>query len=150
MRCGFGHWIRNNENDGQSSASADRCVGFDDGEVADMRLTFACVVAAVLTVSAAADAGDIQLYAAGSLRAALTDIAQAFAAKTGHQVQGKFGPSGLLEKEIADGAQADVFASANMEYPRSITNEAADELKLAAGQTAYAVIKASDVMVGID
>jgi molybdopterin-binding protein len=32
----------------------------------------------------------------------------------------------------------------------SITNEAAEELKLAAGQTAYAVIKASDVMVGID
>jgi molybdopterin-binding protein len=32
----------------------------------------------------------------------------------------------------------------------SITNEAADELKLAAGQTAYAVIKASNVMVGID
>jgi molybdopterin-binding protein len=32
----------------------------------------------------------------------------------------------------------------------AITNESADELKLAAGQTAYAVIKASDVMVGID
>jgi molybdopterin-binding protein len=32
----------------------------------------------------------------------------------------------------------------------SITNEAADELKLAAGQAAYAVIKASDVMVGVD
>jgi molybdopterin-binding protein len=32
----------------------------------------------------------------------------------------------------------------------SITNEAADELKLASGLTAYAVIKASDVMVGID
>lgn len=32
----------------------------------------------------------------------------------------------------------------------SITNEAADELKLAAGQQAYAVIKASDVMVGVD
>jgi molybdopterin-binding protein len=32
----------------------------------------------------------------------------------------------------------------------SITNEAADELKLVAGHTAYAVIKASDVMVGID
>jgi molybdopterin-binding protein len=32
----------------------------------------------------------------------------------------------------------------------SITNEAADELGLAAGQTAYAVIKASDVMVGVD
>lgn len=32
----------------------------------------------------------------------------------------------------------------------SITNEACDELKLEAGQTAYAVIKASDVMVGTD
>jgi molybdopterin-binding protein len=32
----------------------------------------------------------------------------------------------------------------------SITNEAADELKLKKGQDAYAVIKASDVMVGVD
>jgi molybdopterin-binding protein len=32
----------------------------------------------------------------------------------------------------------------------SITNAAIDELKLAAGKDAYAVIKASDVMIGID
>ena len=32
----------------------------------------------------------------------------------------------------------------------SITNEAVDELKLQAGQQAYAVIKASDVMVAVD
>jgi molybdopterin-binding protein len=32
----------------------------------------------------------------------------------------------------------------------SITNESADELKLAIGGTAYAIIKASDVMVGVD
>ncbi len=32
----------------------------------------------------------------------------------------------------------------------SITNEAVDELKLAKGQTATAVIKASDVMIAID
>ena len=32
----------------------------------------------------------------------------------------------------------------------SITNEAVDELKLANGDTAYAVIKASDVMVAKD
>jgi molybdopterin-binding protein len=32
----------------------------------------------------------------------------------------------------------------------SITNEAVDELKLAKGKSAIAVIKASDVMVGID
>lgn len=32
----------------------------------------------------------------------------------------------------------------------SITNEAVDELKLAKGQTAYAIIKASDVMIGVE
>ena len=32
----------------------------------------------------------------------------------------------------------------------AITNESTDELKLAKGQKAYAVIKASDVMIAID
>ena len=32
----------------------------------------------------------------------------------------------------------------------AITNEAVDQLKLAVGQKAYAVIKASDVMVGVE
>ncbi len=32
----------------------------------------------------------------------------------------------------------------------SITNEAVDELKLAKGQAAYAIIKASDVMIGTE
>jgi molybdopterin-binding protein len=32
----------------------------------------------------------------------------------------------------------------------SITNEAVDELKLKKGQAAYAIIKASDVMIAID
>ncbi len=32
----------------------------------------------------------------------------------------------------------------------SITNESVDNLKLVVGQSAYAVIKATDIMVGID
>lgn len=32
----------------------------------------------------------------------------------------------------------------------SITNEAVDEMKLEAGKTAYAIIKATSVMVGVD
>jgi molybdate transport system substrate-binding protein len=65
----------------------------------------------------------VQLYAAGSLRAALTDAAKAFEAETGNTVQAKFGPSGLLRDEIAGGAKADVFASANMEHPQALSAE---------------------------
>lgn len=36
------------------------------------------------------------------------------------------------------------------EVTASITNEAVDELELVAGKTAYAIVKASDVMVAID
>jgi len=55
-------------------------------------------------------------------------------------------------KEIVKGAttshvQIDVGGTV---VTASITNEAVDELKLAKGQKAYAVIKASDVMVGVD
>lgn len=32
----------------------------------------------------------------------------------------------------------------------AITNDAVDDLQLKTGQTAYAVIKASDVMIGVD
>ncbi len=35
-------------------------------------------------------------------------------------------------------------------FSAAITNEAVDDLGLKPGQTAYAVIKASDVMIGID
>jgi molybdate transport system substrate-binding protein len=67
-----------------------------------------------------AQADTVQLYAAGSLRGALTDVANAFEAKTGNKVEVKFGPSGTLKNEIVGGAKAQVFASANMEHPRAL------------------------------
>ena len=85
-----------------------------------MRLTSCCLILAVASMSTIARADDVHLYAAGSLRAALTDAGAAFTAKTGHRVLAKFGPSGVLEKGIAGGAKADVFASANMDYPQAL------------------------------
>jgi molybdate transport system substrate-binding protein len=70
-----------------------------------------------------ARADTVQLYAAGSLNAALTDVAKAYQAKTGNKVEAKFGPSGVLRKKIADGAKADIFASANMEYPQALHDD---------------------------
>lgn len=85
-----------------------------------MRGTFYCLTLAIVAMNTAAYAEDVHLYAAGSLRAALTDIGTSFTAKTGHRVVAKFGPSGVLEKQIAGGAKADVFASANMDYPQAL------------------------------
>lgn len=62
----------------------------------------------------------ILLHAAGSLRLVLTDAAAAFEQQTGIRVEARWGPSGLLRDEIAGGARAQVFASANMEHPASL------------------------------
>jgi ABC-type molybdate transport system substrate-binding protein len=61
-----------------------------------------------------------RVFAAGSLRAALTQAAAAFKAQGGGDVAFEFGPSGLLRDRLAHGGHADVFASANMEHPHSL------------------------------
>jgi molybdate transport system substrate-binding protein len=83
-----------------------------------VRLALA-LVAAMMNVPAGA-AEPVILYAAGSLRSALTEAAGAFEAASGQKVQPKFGPSGTLKDDIAGGARADVFASANMEHPQAL------------------------------
>jgi molybdate transport system substrate-binding protein len=62
-------------------------------------------------------ADTVILHAAGSLRAALTEVSAAFEKASRVCVQPRFGPSGLLRDQIAGGAKAEVFASANMEHP---------------------------------
>jgi ABC-type molybdate transport system substrate-binding protein len=68
-------------------------------------------------------ADTVQLFAAGSLKTALTDVAKAFEAKIGNKVEAKYGASGVLRKEITDGAKADIFASANMEHPQALNDD---------------------------
>jgi len=62
----------------------------------------------------------VRLYAAGSLRAALTEVGKIFAAASRHRVEAKFGPSGLLKDATGGDCGADLFASANMEYPHAL------------------------------
>ncbi len=47
-------------------------------------------------------------------------------------------------------AHVEIEVSGGTVITASITNEAVDALKLAKGQKAFAVIKASDVMVGVE
>ena len=71
-------------------------------------------------VTTAVSAAEVAVYAAGSLRSALTDVAQAFERASGHKVVLTFGASGLLRDRIRSGERADVFASANMEHPQAL------------------------------
>ena len=70
--------------------------------------------------AADAQAAAVQLYAAGSLREALTEIARNFEAETGHEVVLTFGASGLLRERIEQGEPAQVFASADMDHPQRL------------------------------
>ncbi|PZW42303.1 molybdenum ABC transporter molybdate-binding protein [Humitalea rosea] len=77
-----------------------------------------------LVAATPASAEPVRLAAAGSLRAALSEVATAFAASPGGgPVTTSFGPSGLLRQRIAAGEPAEVFASANMEHPEALGRE---------------------------
>ena len=73
----------------------------------------------VFIVSMSANAQQtVRLYAAGSLRAVMTEVGAAYMQAMGHALSGEFGASGLLRERLDKGEAADVFASANMEHPQ--------------------------------
>ena len=64
----------------------------------------------------------VPVFAAGSLRGPLTEAAKAFEASAGGApVALTFGASGLLLDRIKTGADAQVFASANMAHPQALS-----------------------------
>jgi len=81
------------------------------------------IAVAIFAMAGPAAAETVQLYAAGSLKGALTDVAKAYEAMTGNKIDAKYGPSGLLKNEISGGAKAQVFAFANMEHPQALRDE---------------------------
>jgi molybdate transport system substrate-binding protein len=83
--------------------------------------TSAAWVLIVAALSSSAQAQEpVRLYAAGSLRAVMTEIGDAFTRSSGTKVAGTFGASGLLAERIRNGEPAEIFASANMEHPRAL------------------------------
>ncbi|MGD9831835.1 MAG: molybdate ABC transporter substrate-binding protein [Piscinibacter sp.] len=79
------------------------------------------MAATAMSFGALAQPAPVKVLAAGSLRAALTDVARAFeAGMPGAKVELGFGASGLLKDRLAGGERADVFASANMAHPQAL------------------------------
>lgn len=64
----------------------------------------------------------LTLFAAGSLKDPLGEIATAFGHAADHPVATTFGPSGLLCDRILAGAEADVFASADRDNPARLAD----------------------------
>ncbi len=79
-------------------------------------------ILAMAVMAPPAVAQEAHLHAAGSLKAAMTDIANAYEAYGSVTVHRNFGPSGLLRKRIEQGETAEVFASANMRHPQILSD----------------------------
>ena len=76
------------------------------------------LVLAVVALSVTfAHAADLNLSVAASLREVVTELSDNFAkANAGVNIQSNFGASGALAKQIENGAPADLFFSANVEW----------------------------------
>ncbi|MCA0940420.1 molybdate ABC transporter substrate-binding protein [Yangia mangrovi] len=61
----------------------------------------------------AAQAEEVVVFAAASLKTAMDEIAPAFEAQTGHEVTVSLAGSSALARQIEQGAPADIFISAN-------------------------------------
>jgi molybdate transport system substrate-binding protein len=77
-----------------------------------------CFLAMALAVGAVAtaQAADIQVFAAASLKNALDDIAAQYEAATGKAVSVSYAASSALARQIEQGAPADIFISADLDW----------------------------------
>jgi molybdate transport system substrate-binding protein len=80
----------------------------------------AAVMLSLLLLPLLAHAEQVNLYAAGSLKAALGEVVKAYEKNGGATVKAEYGPSGTLRQRIEREGQAHLFASANMEHPMGL------------------------------
>lgn len=67
-------------------------------------------------LSAPAATRELKVAAASDLGFAFKDVGEAYTKKTGQPVTFSFGSTGLLAKQVAEGAPFDVFAAANVSF----------------------------------
>jgi len=75
------------------------------------------------TDEAIAETAALRVYAAGSTRGVLAEIAHDYTAMTGQPIELIFGPAGMLRERIEKEGQADVYVSANMAHPQRLADE---------------------------
>lgn len=73
--------------------------------------------------AAPAQADEVVVFAAASMKNALDAVAQDFEAATGHRVRVSYAGSGVLAKQIIEGAPADIFLSAAENWMDQVEKE---------------------------
>ncbi len=81
-----------------------------------MKRHLALVSILIAALASPARAGDVVVFAAASLKGALDQVALDYQAKTGDVVRISYGGSNQLAKQILDGAPADIFISAAVNW----------------------------------
>ncbi len=99
------------------------------GERARRALLFGALTCAMLLLSCGApsaseEAQTVRVAAASDLTSAFEEISKAFEKKTGKKTKVTFGSTGLLSKQIIDGAPFDVFAAANVSFVDEVVAKA--------------------------
>ena len=79
-------------------------------------LCLACLSRCVAALPRARAGQDLTVFAAASMKNALDDINAAFTKATGIKVVASYAASSALAKQIEQGAPADVFASADLDW----------------------------------
>ncbi|HEX8951144.1 MAG TPA: molybdate ABC transporter substrate-binding protein [Polyangia bacterium] len=80
------------------------------------RVLWVALFVVALGARALASPSPLKVAAAADLALAFRDVGAAYEKKTGEKVIFSFGSTGLLEKQIVEGAPFDVFAAANISF----------------------------------
>jgi molybdate transport system substrate-binding protein len=84
---------------------------------------FSLAAALSLALSTPSLAEEVVVFAAASMKTALDSFAADFQAATGHQVTISYGGSNALAKQIIEGAPADIFLSAAVNWMDEVEKE---------------------------
>jgi ABC-type molybdate transport system substrate-binding protein len=85
-----------------------------------MKRLVTIAAAAGLVSATASHAQTVQVFAAGSLRGVVGDLAKQAGPDLGVEVKGEFGGSGLMRERVEKGEKADLLMSADMGSPQKL------------------------------
>lgn len=87
------------------------------------RIVSYLIVAAACLLPVTALAGEVNLFVAASMREVINELSDSYAKKnSGIVFKKNYGGSGALAKQIENGAPADIFVSANLEWMEYLKN----------------------------